>query len=73
MSLLQSQPWEVRLLVAATEALDSQKLHVQHATDQDVLDAAYHYCEQMTREHSRTFYVASALLPSEKRRAARAL
>ncbi|QPC81404.1 phytoene/squalene synthase family protein [Phototrophicus methaneseepsis] len=73
MSLLQSQPWEVRLLRAATEALDSQKLHITHPTDQSVMATAYDYCEQMTRVHSRTFFVASSLLTEEKRQAVRAL
>ena len=30
-------------------------------------------CEQVTRQHSRTFSLASGLLPPDKRRAARAL
>jgi phytoene synthase len=34
---------------------------------------AYRHCEAITREHSRTFYVASGLLPHTQRRAIRAL
>lgn len=73
MSLIQTQPWEVRLLLAAEEAFNSQAhRHVIHA-DRTVLDAAYAYCEEVTRLHSRTFFVASGLLPRDKRRAVRAL
>lgn len=73
MSILQSQPWEVQLLLAAQEALNSQLLHENVQADQRVLQAAYRYCEAITREHSKTFYVASSLLPHQKRLAARAL
>lgn len=73
MSLLQPPPWEIRLLTAATEALNSQKLTLHHPVDSPELRDAYAYCEQLTRRHSRTFFLASALLPREKRRAARAL
>jgi phytoene synthase len=41
--------------------------------DEATLAAAYVTCEQVTRQHSRTFSLASGLLPSDKRRAARAL
>lgn len=73
MSLLQSQPWEVRLLLAAQEALKTQAAIDHFAADDASLDAAYRECEHITRAHSRTFFVASGLLPKEKRRAARAL
>lgn len=73
MSLIHAQPWEMRLLLVAREALNSQALHhIVHA-DKAVLDAAYRHCDTITYEHSRTFYMASSLLPSEKRRGARAL
>ncbi|MCA9882038.1 MAG: phytoene/squalene synthase family protein [Anaerolineae bacterium] len=73
MSLLQPPSWELRLLMAANEALNSQKLTLHHAADSLELNAAYTYCELLTRRYSRTFYLASALLPRVKRRAARAL
>jgi len=74
MSIIQSQPWEIRLLVAAQEALNSQSLGFDSTeTDDGMLNAAYRYCEDITRYHSRTFFVASGLLPQAKRRAARAL
>ena len=73
MSLLKVQHWELRLLSAAREALNSQHLIASIHADSSVLDKAYQHCEVLTREHSRTFFLASALLPSEKKQAARAL
>src|SRR5437763_5827632 len=37
------------------------------------LEQSYLYCERLTKVHSRTFYLASAFLPTHKRRAMRAL
>jgi len=73
MSLIQSQPWEMRLLTAAREALNSQHLLTQVQADSKVLNAAYDLCARITYENSRTFFLASGLLPEEKRRGARAL
>lgn len=73
MSLIQSQPWEMRLLIAAREALNSQHLLTQVQADSEILDAAYHLCDKITYDNSRTFFLASNLLPQEKRRGARAL
>lgn len=42
-------------------------------TDQRLLRDAYAFCETITSENSRTFYMASGLLPAHKRNAARAL
>lgn len=72
MSLIQSQPWELRLLRAAEEAFRSQSRPGINP-DQATLRAAYACCESMTYRHSRTFYMASSLLPYEQRLAARAL
>jgi phytoene synthase len=41
--------------------------------DQETLARAYEHCVAVTREHSKTFYLASALMPPAKRRAVRAL
>lgn len=72
MSLQVPNTWEYRLLTWAEEALNSGAPgHIQ--ADNDLLDAAYQHCEEMTRQHSRTFFMASSLLPLPKRRAARAL
>ncbi|MCU0512107.1 MAG: phytoene/squalene synthase family protein [Anaerolineae bacterium] len=73
MSLIQSQPWEVRLLLAAQEAFNSQTRKEKVKADSQVLLSAYGQCEAITRQHSRTFFMASSLLPPEKRLAARAL
>lgn len=73
MSLQIQQPWEYRLLAWAEEALQSHTYAPIAHTDSDVLEAAYHHCDVVTETHSRTFYIASGLLPTEKRQAARAL
>lgn len=41
--------------------------------DRDLLAKAYLYCRDLTAQHSRSFYLASALLPAGKRQAVRAL
>jgi hypothetical protein len=60
MSLIHAQPWEMRLLFVAREALNSQALHHHVQADKAVLDAAYRYCDAITYQHSRTFYLCSA-------------
>ncbi len=70
---VQIQPWEKRLLDLAQEALESHMAALHLRSDDRALDAAYAHCETITKEHSRTFYMASGLLPLPKRRAARAL
>jgi len=42
-------------------------------SDKVLLDRAYAYCDALTSMNSRTFYVATGLLPPNKRRAMRAL
>ena len=39
----------------------------------DALRKAYQACDRITREHSKSFFMASSLLPEEKRSATRAL
>lgn len=73
MSLIQSQPWELRLLSAAHEAFNSAHLSAYIQADKDELNAAYAICDTITYDNSRTFYMASGLLPEEKRKGARAL
>lgn len=72
MSLIHTQPWEAHLLSVAHEALNSPATGYLHAEGQ-ALSAAYDLCEQITRQHSKTFFIATGLLPYAKRRAARAL
>jgi phytoene synthase len=70
---LQSLPWESRLLSLAHEAHGHRTLPPITTVDADLLERAYAACEKITRQHSRTFHLASALLPEPKRQAARAL
>ncbi|MER2599369.1 MAG: squalene/phytoene synthase family protein [Caldilineales bacterium] len=66
--------WEHRLLALAQEAMISPYLAQSVLPEKDNrLAAAYHACTTLTRAHSRTFFLASALLPQPKRRAMRAL
>ncbi len=71
--LAHSRHWEYQLLGWAEEALRTTTLYSYFSTDQSVLESAYRQCDAITRQHSRTFWMASGLLPVEKRRAARAL
>lgn len=67
------QGWEYQLLAWAQEPLQSLTVNRHVQADDRLLEAAYRYCEDLTHYHSRTFFLASGLLPQEKRRAARAL
>jgi len=69
----QISSWESRLLVLAHEALEGHRPAKPILADREILESAYNYSEQITREHSRTFFLASGLLPNDKRRAIRAL
>jgi hypothetical protein len=46
-----------------SRALDNLVPAPPVAADREQLDSAYAYCHALTRVHSRTFYLASALLP----------
>lgn len=71
---LHSLHWESQLLNLAQEALESHKPEPRSSNaNRLVLEAAYRRCEEITREYSRTFFLASGLLPGQKRRAIRAL
>jgi len=69
-----SSVWENNLVNMAYDALDSgareYPLELGH---RDELTRAYRRCSDLTRTHSKTFYLASALLPASKRQAMRAL
>ncbi|MEL6269232.1 MAG: phytoene/squalene synthase family protein, partial [Chloroflexota bacterium] len=71
----QIQSWENMLLARAQEALHqnsvTERKFVQ--TDMHELGIAYEHCNHITRFHSKTFFMASSLLPFEKRQATRAL
>jgi 15-cis-phytoene synthase len=65
--------WESTLLAWAHEALDAREAPRSIEVSPVTLRSAYRHCEQITKRHSRTFHMASSLLPAEKSRAARAL
>jgi phytoene synthase len=62
--------WEQKLLERAHEAFESSVRFGDIEFGEEILEAAYLYCESVTKIHSRTFYLASGLLPPAKRRAA---
>jgi 15-cis-phytoene synthase len=68
--------WEHRLLSLATEAIEASPRLPQlldTPVDPAILENSYAECESITSTHSRSFYLASSLLPSDKKRAVRAL
>jgi phytoene synthase len=65
--------WEHQLLDWANEGLGSHPAPAQAPLDGAALERAYHACADVTRRHSRTFTLASGLLPRVKCRAVRAL
>lgn len=75
MNLAATATWEQHLLNQAYRALHSEPLRDcdDLTVDPEALAHAYSVCTEVTRAHSRTFFLASGLLPPVKRRAARAL
>ncbi len=71
---VQIDAWEHHLLAQAYEPLENRLRHaIRPATNRDRYQHAYAYCQDITREHSRTFYMASSLLPVHQRKAIQAL
>ncbi|MGC9399774.1 MAG: phytoene/squalene synthase family protein [Anaerolineae bacterium] len=68
-----SLTWEQRLLEQAYQGLEAEPVSTDLAAGAGRLERAYRASEEIIRTHSRTFYLASALLPADKRRGARAL
>ncbi len=69
-----AQTWESGLLARADEGQDALATPAQRPlADRALLDRAYAYCAALTAAASHTFFLASGLLPPEKRRAVRAL
>lgn len=68
--------WEDNLLELAQEA-QHHDVHLSNAgeliREASRLERAYRTCATITSDYSRSFYIATALLPPEKRRAVRAL
>lgn len=71
--------WERNLIMRAYEGLQGHEVPRGDTApgrtggDADLLAWAYGTCDRLTRVHSRTFFLASALLPPDKRQAVRAL
>lgn len=69
----ETHPWENLLLSLAYEAHHSEPVDNAPIADGEQLRRAYQHCDAITAVHSRSFHMASALLPAAKRQAARAL
>jgi len=65
--------WEHRLFELAHVPLQRDDAMVVVRADARALRRAYRYCARVTHQHSRTFHLASGLLPPAKRKAVRAL
>jgi phytoene synthase len=66
--------WEHRLKALAGESpYPAEPLSIYHWGNDSRLKAAYEHCATITARHSRSFHLASALLPEPKRQAVRAL
>jgi phytoene synthase len=74
MTALVNDRWENPLLGMAKEGwLTAQSADQKSRADEALLAQAYNHCEEMTSFHSRSFYLASALMKPEARMAVRAL
>ena len=68
------QSWEIALLSLAEETWRSVIPQApKRVINKSLLNCAYAHCDSVTAIHSRSFYLASRLLPAGKRRAIRAL
>jgi phytoene synthase len=66
--------WENHLITLAKDALASHSSATDSLVSNEAhLEQAYQHCEALTKEHSKTFYTASMLMPEPKRKAVRAL
>jgi phytoene synthase len=75
-SLSTTSSWEQQLFVMAQEALDTTRDSWMPGVRREknrVLPEAIAACQAITAKHSRSFYLATSLLPGEKRRAMRVL
>ncbi len=70
----QLETWEHTLLAQALAPLEDRLRHEGHILATWAKhDSPYRHCRQITRDNSRTFYMASSLLPREQRQAIWAL
>jgi phytoene synthase len=71
---MHSESWQHALLSLADVSWDHAAIaHSLVDVSPKQLMHARVYCDHLTSQHSRSFYIASALLPTEKRRATHAL
>ena len=70
---LHATPWEQRLIERAQILPEREKSPKALCVNAKRLKLAYALCDAITAEHSRTFYMASSLLPKRQRRSIRAL
>ncbi len=71
---IQLDTWENRLLTLAYAPLENRsRSEASPFVDPSALDLAYRNSDEITKEHSATFHMASSLLSGEQRRAIRAL
>jgi phytoene synthase len=74
MTTLPPYTWEQSLLTLAHEAWQSRLMSAaKPQVDLRLLDRAYAHCAALTARHSKSFHLATSLLPAAKRRAIRAL
>ncbi len=69
----QATTWEQRLVERAQVLPDKERSHRTFSVDSKRLKLAYALCDAITAENSRTFYLASSLLPRIQRQGIRAL
>ena len=68
-----SRPWiELLLELANNRSFQHNLVFKSDSLFRD-LDSCFHYCNKVTAYHSKSFFLASSLLPKEKRNAIRAL
>lgn len=70
---LHTETWEYSLLARAHEAFRSPTDGAVTCAGERDTEDAYEYCDRLIKANSRTFYLASSLLPRHKRRSVRAL
>jgi phytoene synthase len=73
MTAILHHAWEQPLLAWAQQARETTPQCAAHEANSDRLHRSYEYCGLLTRHHSRTFSIATSLLPEPKRNATRAL
>ena len=72
-STLTTRPWiDILTELANTSSLANQKRSLNNSLLRDI-DSCYDYCNKVTAFHSKSFFLASALLPMKKRNAIRSL